>query len=77
MSPPVLRTLHWLPVKARIHYKTLVLPIFRLILKPYTPTPFCHLWSLGPPTPTGGQLQFSRVQTLLCPGTPMVGPASP
>ena len=35
-----------------------------------------HLWSLGPPTPKGGQLPLSPVQALLCPGTPIMEPAS-
>ena len=45
---PLLRTLHWLPVEGRIHYKTMVLaygtargtapPYLQAMLKPYTPT---------------------------------------
>jgi hypothetical protein len=44
----LLRTLHWLPVEAQIHYKTMVLaygtargtahPYLQAMLKPYTPT---------------------------------------
>jgi hypothetical protein len=45
-------------------------------LHPNPSTLFCHLWSLGSPTPTGGQLLLIPVQALLCPGTTMFEPAS-
>ena len=33
-------------------------------LQPKPSTPCCHRWSLGPPTPKGGQLLLSPVQSL-------------
>ena len=42
-------------------------------LHPTPSTLFCHLRSLGPPTPSGGQLPLSPVQAFLCPGTPNGG----
>jgi hypothetical protein len=82
--------LHWLPVEAHIHYKTMVLDYgaargtapslpssYLQSLHPNPSTSFFHLWSHGPPTPMCGQLPLSPVQGLLCPGTTMLEPASP
>ena len=78
---PLLLTLHWLPVEARIHYMTVVLtyraargtapPYLQDMLKPYTPRALCSAtFSLL-------ALPLSPVEALLCPGTSGVEPVSP
>ncbi|XP_031693919.1 uncharacterized protein LOC109901707 [Oncorhynchus kisutch] len=82
---PLFRTLHWLPVEARIHYNTMALtyrtdgtalPYLQTMLKPFTPTRALRYATFGL-LALQGQFPLSPVHALLCPDTPMVEPASP
>ncbi|KAJ8384764.1 hypothetical protein AAFF_G00198500 [Aldrovandia affinis] len=78
---PLLSSLHWLPIAARIRFKSLVLafqaargtapPYLQSLITPYTPSRPLR-WQTDCPIPPGAWQPLLAVSPLLCPGPSLV-----